>query len=545
MKINRRAFIVKGAALTGATAYTSRLAALGSGAESAPLPAGKFDLQNQASRAGSPPPPPPRSPSGAFDIGDRAELFVDKTLVAHSDGIAFQLHPGKKHDRNPLIRADRPWEDWRVNHFGTAMYDEQERRFKIWYIGDHCESFPDLATFYATSSDGLAWEKTNLGIIKSQLGADTNAVIEHCLTANIYQDLAEIDPARRYKCIQLDYRFRLGKVGGAHALISPDGLRWTRVSDERIFASADGLSAFWDRNRKRWTAFAMKKVMVRGILRRCYAMTTSPDMFKWSESRIVLVPDLRDDALALAKIESARSLLDVPDDPAQVRSEFYGNGFYQAESCLLGFHWVISINNFARYGNHEGPDEIQLGVSRDGDTWDRPFRQPVLAPSPAGGWDCGFLTTGCQAFRFGDEIRLYYSGANYTHGTPAIYRAEGTGRGTRYKNQIGLASWKLDRFVSANASGDGGVLTTAPVHFKGSRLELNLDSQPGTVTVELLDLGERPIAGFAPSDPIATDSLRQVVTWKGRPDVSSLVGRPIVLRFRMKNARLFSYAFRG
>ena len=45
------------------------------------------------------------------------------------------------------------------------------------------------------------------------------------------------------------------------------------------------------------------------------------------------VLNARDDASALARIEKVRPILDRPDDPSLMRTEFYGMGFYKTESC--------------------------------------------------------------------------------------------------------------------------------------------------------------------------------------------------------------------
>jgi hypothetical protein len=74
-------------------------------------------------------------------------------------------------------------------------------------------------------------------------------------------------------------------------------------------------------------------------------------------------------------------------------------------------------------------------------------------------------------------------------------------------------------------------------------LEINAQTGPdGHVVVELLDAAGEPIDGFGPSQPVSGDDLRHVVPFEG--DVASLAGRPIVVRFHLKNARLYSFAFR-
>jgi hypothetical protein len=147
--------------------------------------------------------------------------------------------------------------------------------------------------------------------------------------------------------------------------------------------------------------------------------------------------------------------------------------------------------------------------------------------------------------RVGQEVWLYYGGANYTHGTPCIYRAEGTGRKIKYTGSIGLAIWDVDRFVSVNAPPEGGTLTTIPITFSGSRLEINAKTDPGgSIVVHLLDAAGNAIDGYGKSDTIEGDSPGHVATWGGNQDVEAIGERPIVLRFEMKKAKLFAFAFR-
>jgi hypothetical protein len=56
---------------------------------------------------------------------------------------------------------------------------------------------------------------------------------------------------------------------------------------------------------------------------------------------------------------------------------------------------------------------------------------------------------------------------------------------------------------------------------------------------------KKPVRGFGidDCDPIKTDSVRQVVTWKGSPDIGNLAGRVVRLRFEMKNVKLYSFQF--
>jgi hypothetical protein len=475
-----------------------------------------------------------------FDVGDKSQLFVDQVLVREARGVAFTLHPAKKHPANPILKADRPWEGWRLEIYGNAIYDDDEKLFKMWYIGEAPRILPHYGALYATSKDGIHWEKPPVGTVKLKGFDQHNVVAEETVLPCVFKDKADPDPKRRYKMISY-----LQKSAGYHTLISPDGLNWTRCSTKPICRSGDVITGYYDEPRRLYVAIPKIGCAVRGHDRRVFWQMTSKDFQTWTEPKLIITADLRDDASSLARIEEVRPILDRPDDPRLMRTEFYGVGVYPAESCTLGFVWMLTINNNARYGNHEGPGELQLAVTRDLETWERPFRVPCVPRGKIGEWDCGFFCTPSQAIRVGDEVWLYYAGANYTHGTPCLYREENTGRGTRFTGAIGLAIWQLDRFVSVDAPAAGGALTTVPLVFSGNRLEINARTKPqGRIVVRLLDAACKTIPAYAESAPISGDSLRHVVGWGGNKDIAPLAGKPVVLQFEMKEAELFAFAFR-
>lgn len=479
-------------------------------------------------------------PLSPYPVEDKSQLFVDQVLVREAAHIAFTLHPARKHPDNPILKADQPWEGWRLEIYGNVIYDEAEKMFKMWYLGEETETFPQYAVYYAVSPDGVHWEKPLVGTVTTPKYEKHNIVAEGIILPSVIKDEAEPDPARRYKMIGWDQ-----KEPGYRTWVSPDGLRWNRFGDAPISRGGDVITGYYDEARKLYVALPKIGYPVRGQDRRVFWVTTSPDFQTWSEPKLAIVPDLRDDASSLARIEQARPMLDVPDDPALMRTEFYGAGVYPAESCTLGFVWMFTINNNARFGNQEGPGELQLAVTRDLETWERPFRMPCVPRGNPGQWDCGFFCTQSRALRVGDEVWLYYTGSNYTHGTPCLYRRENTGRHEKYTGAIGLAIWDIDRFVSADAPAEGGSLTTVPVRFTGNRLELNARTPSnGRINVRLLDAAGRPYPGYESSEPIQGDNLRHRVRWQGNQDVSPLAGKPVMLQFDMASAELFAFAFR-
>jgi hypothetical protein len=476
-----------------------------------------------------------------FDVGSRAQLFVDKLVIRESEGVSFELQQAKKHPANPLVKVDRPWEGWRLEIYGSVIYDEEENLFKMWYLAESPEDFPHYATLYATSTDGVNWEKPLVGTIESRRGGKHNAVADGYLLASVIKDRSDPNPNRRYKMIC----WRQTPPHGPQTMISPNGLNWTQVGEKPICRSSDVITGYFDRSRQQYVAFPKLSTKVRGHVRRCFGLTTSSDFQIWTESRLVLTPDARDDAGSLGRIERVRHKLDRRDDPELMRTEFYGMGVYQQESCTIGFPWVLTINNNARYGNHEGPAELQLAVSRDLIQWDRPFRTAAVPIYEQGRWDESYQQSAAEAIRVGDEVWLYYCGANYTHGTPCLYRAEGTGRLTEYTSSIGLAIWQLDRFVSARSAAEGGILTTVPIRYSGDRLEINARTREnGSIIVELCDATGKRMDGVPLSEPFSGDEIRTSVQFGRTNPLTDLAGQPVCLRFHLKNAELFSFAFR-
>ncbi len=127
----------------------------------------------------------------------------------------------------------------------------------------------------------------------------------------------------------------------------------------------------------------------------------------------------------------------------------------------------------------------------------------------------------------------------------SIYATEHYWRGA-YSN-LRRFTLRVDGFVSVNAPGKGGEFTTRPLSFRGKELEMNFSTSiAGSVRVEIQDVSGRPISGYGLADcpEIFGDHLERVVAWKGGTDVSKLAGKPIRLRFVMKDADLYSIRFR-
>ncbi len=130
-----------------------------------------------------------------------------------------------------------------------------------------------------------------------------------------------------------------------------------------------------------------------------------------------------------------------------------------------------------------------------------------------------------------DELSLY-AVENYWTGTSCDLR--------RY-------TLRTDGFVSVNAPMDGGDLITKPLIFSGENLIINFSSSAaGEILVELQDERGIPIPGFTLENcpPVFGDSLERMVIWNKTSDLSSLEGKPVRIRFVLKDADLYSFQFK-
>ena len=110
-------------------------------------------------------------------------------------------------------------------------------------------------------------------------------------------------------------------------------------------------------------------------------------------------------------------------------------------------------------------------------------------------------------------------------------------------NRLRRITVRRHGFGSAHATFGGGEFTTRPLTFTGNKLVLNYaTSAAGSIAVEIQDESGKPLPGYAIADmkPLFGDELDAAISWKTRPDVSDLAGKPVRLRFVMKDADLFS-----
>ena len=105
---------------------------------------------------------------------------------------------------------------------------------------------------------------------------------------------------------------------------------------------------------------------------------------------------------------------------------------------------------------------------------------------------------------------------------------------------------RTDGFVSVHAGYQSGELLTKALTFEGETLILNYaTSASGSIRVEIQDLNGNPLPSFSLEDSplIWGDEIERAVAWKPDRRLKTLAGKPVRLRFVLKDADLYAIRF--
>ena len=453
------------------------------------------------------------APPAVIPIDVGRQLFVDDFLVEETT-LSRTYHAAKYVPGNPVLKPDKPWETDTTSHSHpapTAMvfsdgvwYDPQDRLFKMWYMGGYCK-----ATCYATSKDGIHWDKPSLDVLP-----DTNIVHNVVRdSGTVWLDLTETDPQRRYKM----FLFLRGEDSGALSVFfSPDGIHWGERA-ARSGPLGDRSTAFYNPFRKVWV-YNIRDYQGGGIgrLRRYWEHTDVLEAAKWQGGQppFWVGADNRDPQR----------------DDLRTPCELYNLDAVAYESLMIGLFsiWRGQPKDRAK------PNEICVGFSRDGFHWQRPVHDAFIPVSENyGDWNwANVQSTGGCCLVVGDQLYFYVSARKGVAGSAS------SGECT-----TGLATLRRDGFASMDADGAGGTLTTRPVRFQGNHLFVNVDAAEGELQVEILTEEGEVIAAFSREDcvPVSADKTLQQIRWKNAEDLSELTGKPVRFRFHLRNARLYAF----
>jgi hypothetical protein len=457
----------------------------------------------------------PLGPPAVIPIDVGRQLFVDDFLIEKTT-LTRVFHAARYHKENPVLKPDKPWELTGQNP--TAMvfsdgvwWDPQDRLFKMWYMGGHTAS-----TCYATSRDGIHWEKPLLDVKPG-----TNIVqAEPRDSIAVWLDLETEDPQQRYKLFR---SWRVGTGWGLYVSFSPDGIHWKEVLQSG--PCGDRTTAFWNPFRKVWV-YSLRSSWGSqvGDRRRARRYWEVRDLLAGPQWQRIDEPTFW----------AGADRQDAQRDDLKTPCELYNLDGVAYESLILGLFSIWRGQPRVR----PKPNEVCLGFSRDGFHWYRPTHTPFIPVSEEyGDWNWGNVQSagGC-CLVVGDQLYFFISGRAGVMGTPQSGMSS-----------TGLATLRRDGFASMNAGEEEGTLTTRPVRFRGKHLFVNVDAPQegalGALRAEVLDQAGKPIPPFTRANcaPIRAGKTLHPVTWKGARDLAVVAGKPVRFRFFLENGQLYAF----
>jgi hypothetical protein len=453
-------------------------------------------------------------------LRDTPLLFVDDAPIAVQQGVVRTFYPARTRAA-PVIEPDRPWEGGRVYTYGSLHFDATEQRFWLWYQAAAEPLAPTLRRngqnliLFATSSDGVTWEKPALGI-HAYNGSTANNIVFDAQSPAVIVDRFERDPARRYKLLAYF-------SGGYVAAFSADGVHWQEHTKNPVFAGNDTMSLTQNPRTGEFLAYFKKTSPTRPG--RVVWLTRSRDFAQWSEPTLVFQTDAEDNRWATT--------------PGQ-RTDVYDMTVLPHAGGFIGLPAIFrvmttrekSAARTAGQSGQDGPIDVQMVTSTDGATWQRTSPRINLIPRGAPGTFDGGVILGLtsNAIDSGDETWLCYTAINTGHGASLPTK----------RITIGRATWRRHGFASLDASPAGGSIETHPVQLGSPAVIVNADASRGTLRVGLLEADGRSIPGYecAACEPLRGDATRWRVRWKDGAEAPT--DRAVRLRFELISTQLYS-----
>ncbi|MGZ0709275.1 glycosyl hydrolase family 32 [Coraliomargarita sp. W4R53] len=466
-----------------------------------------------------------------IDVG--RQLFVDDFLIDQTT-LKRTFHNAKKLENNPVLKPETDFEKGLIYETQTSnpvaapkdggvWWDPKDELFKMWY---ECGWL--LTSGYATSKDGITWERPDLGIIPG-----TNRILPYLVpdSSTVFLDHFTSNPQERYKMFT---RGPGNTLPSGFSMTSPDGIHWSTPIETG--PCGDRSTMFYNPFRRKWV----------------YSIRS------FASSALPRVPSGRarfyrehDDFIEGAKWDADSAVfwtgadnLDLPDPEIGDNAQLYNLAAVGYESVMLGLHQIHlgpGNNECAKMGIPKITD-LKVSFSRDGFHWDRPHREAFIPSTrQEGSWDRGYVqSVGGVCSVVGDELWFYYSGfEGDTEKTKGGHRSNGM----YYNGSTGIATLRRDGFASMSSVGEFGTLTTRLVTFKGKNLFVNVDCPQGEFRAEVLNRDGSVIAPFSVSNCIGVskDSTLAEVRWNGGQDLSSLIGKEVRFKFYVKKGGFYSF----
>ena len=480
---------------------------------------------------------------------DEAVLFsFDTYSLPFNKGLLLELAPGHKsnfnsghgfdpeHPGKVVVPEGGPGDpDCReVCYYGSVLRVDGE--FRMWYLGRGEDEIRRVC--HARSSDGMEWEKPELGLVEHN-GHKANNLVEFAEAGKPQDQMANFvlvihepedpDPGRRFKMV---YEVDPSDI---RAAFSADGLRWEQSPHNPILRGNSlepgGLVSFGGCYYLNGQGGSVAHP-IKGARKRTLATYASYDFDHWTQA---VVPGFRRDPVP-------------PNPPMDFelhRGEqvHMGASLWNRGNVLVGIYGQYhNETNDRRYGT------CDLGMVTSNDAMH--FREPVpdfkFVPYYEELDDGPPRLLQGQGFANEGERSLFWYGV-WRYDPP---RHTGVRLATWPRDRMGFLAPSPESVLREEAEGiEPPHCISCPIELEraGARVYLNAAcSRYSGLRVEVLNRELEPLPGYSGEDcvPIGEGGMRHPVAWRGREALEGF-GHPVRIRvkwegIRAEDARVFA-----
>lgn len=452
---------------------------------------------------------------------------IDTGLFDSIAGFEQKLGHGEKHDLNPVMPRDAPWDFDANDHvFAQIVREPGNGQHHLWMSGGCVtkEGFAYNRSTYAVSRDGVRFGRPRVGRHAFD-GSFDNSIwttatwVEHTGIAGHFEDPHDPDPMRRYK-----HPYPAPGTITPHdghppralcIATSPDRVHWTAAPGDPIQCQRGIADTFnhgwWDEDLKRYVIIT--RTHTDGM--RSVGRVESPDFEHWSPIETVFVET----------------------DPGLTVRQYYAMPTWKYAGGYVGFLYIFHSEPTEQHGG-DTPMDVELAWSADSFHWQPICKgQPLIPRGDDGAFDAGRICALLSPIEWPGVLRVYYGGVSLgKYRTFTLHEPVTSG--------VGLATFRQDGLVMQHAQGKATAVSRLET-FTGRSLIMNADASRGGLRVALLDVLGRPIKHFSfeNADSMTVDSTSHAMTWNHRCDLSALSGRKVRVAIEAENVDLYAYRF--
>ncbi|MCC6424107.1 MAG: hypothetical protein IT447_11565 [Phycisphaerales bacterium] len=406
--------------------------------------------------------------------------------------------------------------------YSSMQWCPEVEKYRLWYNVNHQVCKVEIGgetqdehfmLAMAESADAIHWERGNY--LNRPDGANLVWSGEEGSVsgAMVYRDPHDADPERRYKCAASLDSMRHGSQSIAPGIIatSPDGIHWNsqqlRYQWGRSMSDAYNC-LFYN------PVLGAYQVLFRAVLTdRRICTSYSSDLIHWSTPRVILAPD--------------------GNDPPC--SEFYNMSAHYHDGIFYGFLCVFETDMVDRVPwKFKGNVYTELVYSYDGLSWQRTHQKAIgLRGIGEYGATQNYLFN-MTPNRKGDQWMISGIFPLLEHGS-ATYSEHRTSLSNDSNRLVAhyTSTIQPGRLCGLQGVGDA-FLRTKQFLLKDDQLTINAQCPHGEMKVQLIDIWQKPIAGFSfdDSERFSGDEIAWTPRWKER-SISELLGKRIGIEIRL------------